>query len=1057
MASCPACGAENPDGARFCNACGAGIPEAGAAAEVRKTVTVIFCDVTGSTALGERLDPEALRRVMTRYFATMTKAIERHGGTVEKFIGDAVMAVFGIPTTHEDDATRAVRAADDMREALRLLNKELERDHGTTLACRVGVNTGEVVAGDASVRQALVTGDAVNVAARLEQAAPPGEVLIAEATWRLVRDAAVTEPVAPIEAKGKSEPLRAYRLIAINQGAAGVARRLDSPLVGRERPLAQLAQAFGEAEADRVCHLFTVLGPSGVGKSRFVQEALERFGGRAGVLRGRCLSYGEGITYWPLAEAIHDALGAGVEPTPAAVEALMPADANTAEVAARIAQLAGDDQDLQIAAEEIGWAVRRFLEGLAQQRPLILVFDDLHWAEPGLLDLIDQITDWSRDAPILVIAMARPDLLDLRPGWGGGKLHASTVALEPLSAEESSSLIANLLAGGQIDDAARAKILTASEGNPLFLEETLAMLVDDGLLRHEEDRWVATGDLSAVAVPPTIHALLEARLDRLGPAERAALGRAAVVGQIFYLGAVRDLAPESERDGTAASLQHLLRRDLIRPDRTDLPGEEAFRFHHGLLRDSAYTMLPKETRADLHERLAEWLDERLVATEADEFVGYHLEQAHAYRAELGSGGDGTLSLKAAERLSSAAVRAERRGDITAAAGLYQRAAALREPSDPTRVRDLVGAGWALVDRERGKEALDAFEQAEAAASASGDPALVANAELGATFVRGLIDPEGGTDALRDSLEWIIPTLEAAGDDGGLTRALLCRGQVGWMMCRYSDAREAAGQALVRARAAGNITLVRQATATRGAAGYFGRTTTEEMRLDSDDLEALAATNPSLRPEALQNKAMVLGLVGAVDEARTLYDQAFALATELYGSVGGAKEGRSNFESMAGDLDAAEMWIRLHHDELIEKGLVGYSSTAAGEWALILYLQGRFDEARRLADACRTTSASDDAINQVLWRQVMALLEAHGGRFDEAERLIREMEPWIDATEMLIEHVKAALAEAEVWRMAGRPADQRSALERARAIADRKGAKILVDRADTLLAEMDAAQ
>ena len=309
MATCPACGVENPEGSRFCNACGERFPDAAPAPEVRKTVTVVFCDVTGSTALGERLDPEALRRVMLRYFDAMTRSIERHGGTVEKFIGDAVMAVFGIPTTHEDDAIRAVRAAADMREGLRVLNKELERDHGATLECRIGVNTGEVVAGDASTRQALITGDTVNVAARLEQGAAPGEVLIADASARLVRDAVVLEAVEPLVVKGKTEPVAAHRLIAVHAGAAGNARRMDSPLVGRARQLDQLRQAFDEVVVDRVCHLFTVLGSAGVGKSRLIEEALGTIGADALVLRGRCLSYGEGITYWPLIEVVTRRVG----------------------------------------------------------------------------------------------------------------------------------------------------------------------------------------------------------------------------------------------------------------------------------------------------------------------------------------------------------------------------------------------------------------------------------------------------------------------------------------------------------------------------------------------------------------------------------------------------------------------------------------------------------------------------------------------------------------------------------------------------------------------------
>src|SRR6187551_974408 len=439
---CASCGVENREGARFCDSCGASLSEAAPAREVRKIVTVLFCDVTGSTALGERIDPESLRRVMSRYFETAKAIVERHGGTVEKFIGDAVMAVFGVPTVHEDDALRAVRAAGELRGGLGELNEELERDYGTQLELRMGVNTGEVVTG---TEERLATGDAVNIAARLEQAAQPGEVLLGEETHGLVRAAVNAEAVPPLEAKGKAERLVAHRLLSVQ--AEAPARRHDAPMIGREGQRALLENAFANVVSERACHLFTILGVAGVGKSRLAEEFLAGVAD-ATVVRGRCLSYGEGISYWPVTEVVKQLVRDG-------------------EVTGPLASILGDEAAAGSPAE-IAWAFRKLLESRAAERPLVVVFDDVHWGEPTFLDLVEHVADLSRDAPILVLCMARPELLDVRPAWGGGKLNATNVLLEPLAPDESRELIEALVEAEEIDAGLRDRILESAAGNPLF-------------------------------------------------------------------------------------------------------------------------------------------------------------------------------------------------------------------------------------------------------------------------------------------------------------------------------------------------------------------------------------------------------------------------------------------------------------------------------------------------------------------------------------------------------------------------------------------------------------
>nr|MBA2461821.1 AAA family ATPase [Actinomycetota bacterium] len=580
--------------------------------------------------------------MMARYFETARGCVERHGGTVEKFIGDAVMVVFGVPTVHEDDALRALRAAAELRDSLASLNGELERDYGVSLQLRTGVNTGEVVTG---TEERLATGDAVNVAARLEQTAQPGEILIGAQKRLLARAAIEVEPVEPLSVRGKAALLPAHRLLRVVEGAPAFERRLDAPLVGRREELARMRSAFDEAVSERRCRLVTLLGPPGIGKSRLARELESALAGEAAVLSGRCLAYGEGVTYWPIIEIFRQAGGED-------------------ELAGALS--AG-------APEEIFWSVRKAFEQRARQRPLALVIEDIHWAEPTLLDFVEHLVDWTRDASLLLLCLARPELLDARPAWGG-----QSIALEPLSRDESDQLIEELLGGAALEDATRARIREVAEGNPLFVEQLLAMLGEGGDPEH---------------VPATMHALLAARLDALPDEERDLLERASVVGLEFEWEALAELAPERRRP-SGAQLAALVRKELIRPHEAI---EDTFGFRHMLIRDAAYERIPKELRSDLHERFAGWLDGR--GEEFEEIVGYHLEQAYRFVTELGPVTDRARALakRAAERLAAAGQRALARGDMPAAASLLERAGALLPPDDRRRLALLPTLGRALRD------------------------------------------------------------------------------------------------------------------------------------------------------------------------------------------------------------------------------------------------------------------------------------------------------------------------------------------------------------------------
>jgi tetratricopeptide (TPR) repeat protein len=975
---------------------------------------------------------------MSRYFAEMRAALERHGGTVEKFIGDAVMAVFGVPAIHEDDALRAVRAAAEMREALEVLNKELERDHGVSLAARIGVNTGEVVAGDQPDN--LVTGDAVNVAARLEQAAEPGTVLIGEETFRLVRDAVVAEAVPPLEVKGKSKPLSAFRLVQVTAGVAGVARRLDSPMVGRERELARLGQTFDAAIADRSCQLFTLLGTPGVGKSRLVEEFLGSLGA-ATVLRGRCLPYGEGITFFPVGEVVKEAAGLDDFDAPDEIErkicAVLGADGPACSTLAQL--FAAADRDSSV--EETFWAVRSFLEAVAETAPLAVVFDDIHWGEPTFLDLIEHITGWAREAPILVLCVARPELLDERAGWGRGALNATTISLEPLSDDECGDLIGNMLGRATLPDEARDRILAAAEGTPLFVEEMLSMLIDDGSLARDGDRWVATGPLVDLRVPPTIQALLAARLEQLTGDERAVIQRAAVCGKQFHVGAVAALLDGGE---VQPILMSLVRRDVLRPDRSSLAGQDAFRFRHQLIRDAAYDAAPKALRAELHERYADWLEsvgeDRV--EEFEEILAYHLEQAHRLLEELGPLDDAgrDLGLRAAARYAASARRASDRSDDRAAATLFQHVADLLPEGHPDRPRALYDVGRASLRGLDPPVAFAALDEAVAAAATSGQRSIEWMARIDRGFVQMMIDPVGFTsDDLRAEVAAAKGELEA-GDDEALAVVWTGLVQVEWMPCRYDAAREAAIHAVDHARRSGDRSLLMDAMTIKLATELLGSTSPVEGRPSLDAALAELGREGAIGHVALVHGACLNAMTGDLDRARELIGESVAFA-ERFGSelwVSASYEFGGGIELMAGDAEAAEHSFREEYEIYQRLGDEGHGSTAAAYLAFALCRLGRFGEAEELATIARRIGAEDDLATQASARSAQALVRSSRGEHEEARRLAWEaVDMWAEAQSPWF-HGGAWMTLAEVARAAGLREEAVEAARGALAAFERKG-------------------
>jgi class 3 adenylate cyclase/tetratricopeptide (TPR) repeat protein len=956
----------------------------------RKTVTVVFCDVTGSTELGSSTDPEALRALLARYFERMKGIVESHGGSVEKFIGDAVMAVFGVPAAHEDDALRACRAAIEMRDALPQLG----------IAGRIGLNTGEVVTG---TEERLATGDAVNVAARLEQAAQPGEVLIGESTLALVRPAVEAGDERRLELKGKAETVPAWPLLAVT---GEVERRFATPMVGRETELRRLRDAFEQATRDRSCQLFTVLGSAGVGKSRLAAEFLAGLDAR--VVRGRCLSYGEGITYWPVVEILKQL---GTLPDGEAAHPL---------------QSVLGQSEIGAAPDEIAWGFRKLLEQEAQEQPLVCLLDDLHRGEETLLDLVEHVADLSRDAPLLLLCMARPELLERRPSWGGGKLNATTVLLEPLDAAETDQLVAEL---GGIDEVLRDRILQVAEGNPLFLEEMLALVRDSGG--------------ADVEVPPTIQALLAARLDQLDPAERSVLEHGSVEGRTFHRGAVAALA---DGDGSVDQrLIALVRKELVRPDRAQFAGDDAYRFRHLLIRDAAYDALPKATRADLHRRFAAWLEEHgRDLVELEEILGYHLEQAALYLAELGLD-NREVALAGGDRLELAGTRAVWRGDLRAAIGLLERGLALTrtyrlgvhaeaELAAALEMSDLAGA-LRVVDA--------AIERAEAA----GDEAGVAMLRTLAGSLR-MDSGECTADELEALAKAALPLLEARGDDEGLVHVWEALGSVANMHSRLEDWANALEQSLLHARRAGHPMVGSRALSVPLT---FGPVPASQALAKLDSYIAIAGRP---HPGEMSLRAVMLAMLGQIEEAWAVGLLAAEQASEL--GLNSGPTTLSELALIAGDWNASDDYLRMTCELLVQRGATAQLSTYAALRGRVLCILGRPDEAEQLAQQGRELCDPDDVWTHALWRQAQGLVHSARGEHAEAMRLAEEAVGWWSRTDSPLRTGEAYGDLAQILEAAGRRDEAIAAWRSALDCYERKEVLPSAERARERLAALEPA-
>jgi class 3 adenylate cyclase/tetratricopeptide (TPR) repeat protein len=1015
-------------------------------AEVRKTVTVLFSDVADSTPLGETLDPESVRAVMSEYFGVIQSVLERHGGTVEKFIGDAVMAVFGVPFVHEDDALRAVRAAVEMNAELARVNERFERTWGVRIANRTGIDTGEVIAGDPSQGQSFVVGDAVNTAARLEQSAQSDEILVGETTHRLVRDAVVFDEAAPVDAKGKVRPVRAWRVRDIVPGAAGLSRRLDSPLVGRDAELDLLKGVFEETLAARGCRVVTIIGAAGVGKSRLTSEFVRSIGTRATVASGRCLPYGEGITFWPLAEVLRDMAGVG--------------DLDTADdVSARIDSLVAPGEDADLVRERVSgvlglgaapgiqetfWAVRRLFEQLGEQG-LVVVFDDIHWAEPTFLDLLEYLAVFIQNTPILMVCLTRPELLEQRLAWMASNPNSSVVSLAALTDAQSDGLITSLVGGADVPLSARARIAEVAEGNPLFVEETLRMLVDDGLLEPSHGSWTVTADLTDLSIPTTIQTLLSARLDRLPQAERAVLERASVIGRVFWWSALDALSPERERGGLAQALQSLVRKELIRPDRTELRQEDAFRFAHILIRDAAYLGIPKATRADLHESLVDWLEARVEDWTGafESILGYHLEEAHKALLDLGPRNERTdeLGRRAGALLATAGRQAFAQGDMPAAVNLLTRVISLLPATERVRFDCLPALAFALIETGDFTRLETVAGEMNTAAADSGDPGVEAHAALLGLWLRLFTNPEGwAEDAMHEATRG-IGVFERLGDEEGLSKSWSLLGLVHLYTTQFRPSEEAWERSSLHAHRAGNLREELESLSWVPICVWAGPTPAAEALERCQSVIDRARGDKKVLSTALFVQAELEAGLGRFDEAQELIARSKALLEELALTVwiaGPLTQFAGWVDLWRGDPAAAETQLRWGHETLSEMKEMAWLPTVDGILAEAIYAQGRVGEAEDLAVAIADSAGSEDVYSQLLWRGVRAKVLAGRGSVDDAEALARESLELVEGTDFLLGHWFAWMTLGEVLQRAGRADEAQAAVANAIKAAEEKG-------------------
>jgi DNA-binding SARP family transcriptional activator len=991
---------------------------AGGTPQARRPVTVLCVALQVLPGSGMTLDPESYGVVNEYLVSGLTAVFERHGGRLAASDGEHLMGVFGATMVHEDDALRAARASLEAREALTGEAGALPRRYGLSVVYRFGLVTDEALVGGSGPLG--FAGDVAHRAVILAEAAEPGQILISQQTQQLAAGAIETEDAG----HGR------FLLRSVHAGLRPLAVRLDAPLVGRGEEMRRLEAAYARATGERVTMTVTVIGEAGLGKTRLVQEFTDGLGREARVLTGRCLSYGEGITFWPLREVVRQA-GDG-DDSPERIKALLAGEADSAGVAEQLYRALGPGTQGRTAAAEIFWAARRFLETLARRHPLLIVFEDMHWAEPTFLDLVESLALQPGEAPIAMVCIARPELLDQRPAWAAESDRTVSVQLTPLGEDPAAALLDSLSGGYRIAPSTRARLIDTAGGNPLYLEQLAVSLSEQ-----------SASDIRP-ALPPTIQALLSARLQRLGPGASSVLVRAAIIGKDFSEREIRELLPVEARAPLSRNLQTLLTKGLVQRG----PGRSAYdeySFRHILIQEAAKGSIPKSLRAELHHRYADWLEtdapDSFLAR--SEILGYHLEQSVRYRTELWPADpeSGALSRRAAAHLETAGFAAHDRGDDVAAVNLLDRAAALLPGDDPDLARLYTSLGTALIEAGQFEKARAALDQAQRITAAHGDELQHAHARVEALLLHLRVNPgEAAVDIAR-ALPELRREFEASHDDLGICRTLQLEAALHWDHSRSGAAEYAWQRAAKCARKLNDRRQLADILAWLASAALWGPTPAPEGIQRCGDYLDEIGNHPIGKAEILLHLAGLHAMQDDFATAQATLDTAKSLLETLGPTMTAAIiQPAALIAMLAGDPVAAEVYLRLEYDSLYSMGERRVLSTTAAKLARAIAAQGpsRYEEAIGLITMSQEAAADGDLSPRALSQGLYARILADRGRYREAEELARSAADLAARTDLLSHHADILLELAHVLAAAGQVTEAHSAATQALDLYQRKG-------------------